>query len=87
MAVKTILCGHTGAQITAGLAAAHAAGVMHRALKPANVMLTQGGTVKVLDFGMGCIVDDPDQTRLTSTGVSVGTPPATWLRSGVGPNR
>ncbi|MFD5127997.1 protein kinase domain-containing protein [Streptomyces olindensis] len=62
-----------GAQIAAGLAAAHARGVVHRDLKPANVMLTRGGTVKVLDFGMGSIVDDPDQTRLTSTGVSVGT--------------
>lgn len=60
-------------QIAAGLAAAHAQGVVHRDLKPANVMLTRGGTVKVLDFGMGSIVDDPDQTRLTSTGVSVGT--------------
>lgn len=62
-----------GAQIAAGLAAAHTAGVVHRDLKPANVMLTGDGTVKVLDFGMGSIVDDPDQTRLTSTGVSVGT--------------
>ncbi|MFI1068543.1 protein kinase [Streptomyces puniciscabiei] len=62
-----------GAQIAAGLAAAHAQGVVHRDLKPANVMLTRGGTVKLLDFGMGSIVDDPDQTRLTSTGVSVGT--------------
>ncbi|MET9451572.1 protein kinase domain-containing protein [Streptomyces cinerochromogenes] len=62
-----------GAQIAAGLAAAHTQGVVHRDLKPANVMLTRGGTVKVLDFGMGSIVDDPDQTRLTSTGVSVGT--------------
>ncbi|WP_123977639.1 protein kinase domain-containing protein [Streptomyces sp. Ag109_O5-1] len=63
----------TGAQIAAGLAAAHTAGVVHRDLKPANVMLTRDGTVKVLDFGMGSVVDDPDQTRLTSTGVSVGT--------------
>ncbi|SOE56773.1 protein of unknown function [Streptomyces sp. OV198] len=62
-----------GAQVAAGLAAAHTAGIVHRDLKPANVMLTQGGTVKVLDFGMGRIVDDPDEARLTSTGVSVGT--------------
>lgn len=62
-----------GAQIADGLATAHTAGIVHRDLKPANVMLTQGGTVKVLDFGMGRIVDDPDEARLTSTGVSVGT--------------
>jgi serine/threonine protein kinase len=56
-----------GAQIAAGLTAAHTAGVVHRYLKPAKVMLTGDGTVKVLGFGMGSIVDDSAQTRLTSS--------------------
>lgn len=62
-----------GAQIANGLSAAHIVEVIHRDLKPRNVMLTRGGVVKVLDFGMGRIADDPDDARLTSTGVAVGT--------------
>ncbi|MFI0774649.1 protein kinase [Streptomyces sp. NPDC021212] len=62
-----------GSQIAAGLAAAHSEGVIHRDLKPGNVMLTRGGAVKVLDFGMGRLADDPDGTRLTSTDATVGT--------------
>uniref|UniRef100_UPI0033C96D75 protein kinase domain-containing protein n=1 Tax=Micromonospora sp. NPDC007271 TaxID=3154587 RepID=UPI0033C96D75 len=62
-----------GAQIAAGLSAAHAAKIVHRDLKPSNVMLLRTGAIKVLDFGMGRIVDDSDAGRVTSTGVTVGT--------------
>src|SRR5262249_18474431 len=41
-----------GRQIAAGLAAAHAAGIVHGDLKPANLMVTPGGTIKIMDFGL-----------------------------------
>src|SRR5580658_7855612 len=41
-----------GIQIADGLQAAHALGMFHRDLKPQNVMLTDGGLVKILDFGL-----------------------------------
>jgi len=63
-------------QMAGGLAKAHASGVLHRDLKPGNIMVTQDGTVKLLDFGLARRLpsDEEHQTTLTLEGEIVGTP-------------
>ncbi|HMH90714.1 MAG TPA: serine/threonine-protein kinase [Streptosporangiaceae bacterium] len=60
-----------GASLLSALAAAHAAGVLHRDVKPANVLVAGDGRVVLTDFGIAKIGADPGLTQL---GMVVGTP-------------
>ncbi|QEL16664.1 protein kinase domain-containing protein [Limnoglobus roseus] len=62
-----------GRQIAAGLAAAHALGLIHRDIKPANILLEKGVVqkVKITDFGLARTADD---ASLTQSGTITGTP-------------
>ncbi len=65
------LCRHIGREVAKGLAAIHAAGAIHRDMKPDNVLITREHVVKVMDLGVARLVDDA--ARLSQTGAFVGS--------------
>jgi serine/threonine-protein kinase len=70
--------------IADALAYAHQKGIIHRDVKPGNILITEGGQPMLTDFGIARLLDNEETQTLTGTGVGVGTPEYMAPEQGLG---
>src|SRR5215472_3116810 len=59
--------------VALGLGAAHRRGIVHRDVKPQNILVGRDGSIKLTDFGIASVYKDINAERLTTTGMTLGT--------------